>query len=225
MLRIIGNYKLRRSFVVSVQFGGKFKSMTMWFKLLVLISALSFALAASSPRKLFKIGFDAEDVLDDGEEVSIVPLRDPFDNLDYRLPNNTKPLRYDIQLTTDIHKGNFTFVGRVTIQIEAIENSTEITMHYRELTIVNVALLGSSGETIQSNVPFTKKEDVEFLIITPTQRLTENTFYLIVIDYIGELRDDDAGFYRSSYVDISGSKKWLATTQFESTDARHAFPW
>jgi aminopeptidase N len=194
----------------------------MWLKLLLLISALSFALAASNPRKLYKTT-ESDD--ENESEVLITPFTDPFDNIDYRLPNNSKPLRYDIFLSTDNHKGNFTFTGRVTIQIQVIENSTEVTLHYRELTIVNVALLRSGGGTIQSNVAFTQREDVEFLIIRPTVRLIEGTIYSIVITYIGELRNDDAGFYRSSYLDISNTRRWLATTQFESTDARHAFPW
>lgn len=190
----------------------------MWFKLLVLVGAVSFSLASLTPRKLYK-------TQNDENEVQFAPFKDPFDNIDYRLPNDTKPIRYEISLATDIHSGNFTFTGRVAILIQAIVNSTEITLHSRQLTIVNVALQRSSGATIQSNVSFTQKDDTEFLILKPTRSLVAGTNYSVIINYIGNLRNDDAGFYRSSYMDISGTTKWLATTQFESTDARHAFPW
>ena len=33
-----------------------------------------------------------------------------------------------------------------------------------------------------------------------------------------------AGFYRSTYTDIDGNKKLMASTQFESIDARRCFP-
>lgn len=213
-------YKFDSRIKFSVQFRFEFKPNKMWLKLLLLIGTLTFALADSGPRKLYKT--QDEEVSD---ELLIAPFRDPYDNIDYRLPNNTKPIRYDIKLTTDVHNENFTFTGRVTIEIEAVENSAEVTLHYRLLTIVNVALLRSTGGTIQPNVPFTANDTLEFLIIKPTQRLIAGTRYLIAIDYVGILRNDDAGFYRSSYVDILGTRKWLATTQFESTDARHAFPW
>ena len=47
----------------------------------------------------------------------------------------------------------------------------------------------------------------------------------VSIDYTGFLNDDLVGFYKSSYITSeSGEKKWMAVTQFESTDARRAFP-
>lgn len=47
---------------------------------------------------------------------------------------------------------------------------------------------------------------------------------MLSIKYIGFLNNQMAGFYRSSYTDIHGQKKIMASTQFEALDARRAFP-
>ncbi|MCZ6461098.1 MAG: M1 family aminopeptidase, partial [Actinobacteria bacterium] len=44
------------------------------------------------------------------------------------------------------------------------------------------------------------------------------------ISFEGVLNDDLRGFYRSVYTDGDGNEKTIATTQFEATDARRAFP-
>jgi puromycin-sensitive aminopeptidase len=47
------------------------------------------------------------------------------------------------------------------------------------------------------------------------------------MSFTGELNDKMVGFYRSSQeVPVNGTieKRWIATTQFEPTDARKAFP-
>lgn len=44
------------------------------------------------------------------------------------------------------------------------------------------------------------------------------------IQYNGCLNDKMAGFYRSSYQDIEGNQKIMASTQFEPIDARRCFP-
>jgi len=48
--------------------------------------------------------------------------------------------------------------------------------------------------------------------------------YIVVMDFIGVLNDQMCGLYRSVYTDIYGNSKIMATTQFEATDARRAFP-
>jgi hypothetical protein len=58
-------------------------------------------------------------------------------------------------------------------------------------------------------------------IPAPTKK---NQFELSMF-FAGKINDFLAGFYRSSYNDPKdGSLKWLAVTQFESIDARRAFP-
>ena len=44
------------------------------------------------------------------------------------------------------------------------------------------------------------------------------------IVYTGFLNNQMAGFYRSSYKNIHGESKIMASTQFEALDARRCFP-
>lgn len=160
------------------------------------------------------------------EIISFAPYRDDVDGKDYRLPNNTRPLRYDVTLTTDVHLGEAAFTGNVRIRFEVLENTNEITLHTRQLTIEKIDLFSTpdSPVLVQSNVQFTENEDVEFLVIRPTAQVNRGQEYIVDITYRGFLRDDNMGFYRSTYKNPQGQTVWLATTQFEQTDARHAFP-
>lgn len=196
----------------------------MWLKVLLFVCIAVFAYAGSNPKRFYKRQPNEYVEFQDNEE-TVAPFVDPTDGISYRLPNDTVPLRYDIFLSTDVHAANFGFDGRVRIQIQAIVNTPNITLHYRQLTITSVTLFDADENTIQSNVPYVRRNVEEFMDIQPTQPLVSGTIYWVDISYIGILRTDDAGFYRSSYLNPAGERIWLATTQFESTDARHAFPW
>lgn len=158
------------------------------------------------------------------ETVAFAPYIDDVDGKAYRLPNITKPIRYDISLTTDVHRGETAFSGTVRITIEAVESTNEITVHYRQITIEEITLYSAASVLLQENVAFSEIEDVEFLVIKPSTPLVATQQYIVQIVYRGLLRDDNMGFYRSSYKNPEGQTVWLATTQFEQTDARHAFP-
>lgn len=180
--------------------------------------------AETVPRNFIKL-----EVLDDLVEESkgngkISVLNNYNDGKNYRLPNNTIPLHYDIVLRTNIHRPEFEFFGDVKIRIQAIETTNNITLHYRGQNIVAVDLSNADGELIE-RPSWRLQEDVDFLIIEPAAQLIKGKIYQVRISYNGILRDDNRGFYRSSYVDDRGRTHWLASTQFESTNARHAFPW
>lgn len=181
------------------------------------IFAVIVAVAQSIPMP-FRLEVPADEI------IQIAPYRDDIDGKDYRLPNNTIPLHYDVWLSTDIHRGETAFTGNVKIRIRAVENTAQITLHYRQITIENIVLRNNLNNVIQDNVTFSFVEDLEFLQVNPTSSLVAGLEYVLEITYHGLLRDDNMGFYRSSYKNPQGQTVWLATTQFEQTDARHAFP-
>lgn len=146
------------------------------------------------------------------------------DELNYRLPNDSRPLRYDLWLKTDVHQNLFDFTGRVKIHITIIESTQRITLHARQLTIDNIDILNRDGSLVQSNLNHEYDDVLEFLIISLPVEFMENDQIILDISYHGILREDGSGFYRASYRNVDGEAVWFATTQFEMTDARHAMP-
>lgn len=138
--------------------------------------------------------------------VLFVVGQDSDGNLSYRLPNNTIPETYDITLQTWINEANFTFTGIVRIGIIIANSPTKtISLHYRQLTILNVVLYDNS--TIVPIESYTYIANRELLVISTTSDLEANRRFSLVISYIGTIREDNGGFYRSSWVDENGVRK------------------
>lgn len=190
----------------------------MWLKLLVLIVGAATVIAVDDLRDLYM-------KIDAGEEIEISPLVDPYDGISYRLPNDTSPLTYDVWLTTDIHRGEFAFDGRVMIRFEVLETTNEVIIQYRLMTIQSINLFNADGVMIEENVDYFQNDTVEFLHIRPTQQLLEGQQFSVQVFYNGSIRDNGLGIYSASYINPSGNRTWLATTQFQANEARHAFPW
>mmetsp|Transcript_7913 Transcript_7913/g.17501 ORF Transcript_7913/g.17501 Transcript_7913/m.17501 type:complete len:891 (+) Transcript_7913:76-2748(+) len=139
------------------------------------------------------------------------------------LPDALLPSRYDLRLTPDLEK--FVFDGKVTITVEVSEAVDEVSLHARELGIVSASFKagadGSGAVTEVTTISMNLKSKVlklgfaEMLPVGPGQ---------LEIEYTGILNDQMAGFYRSSYKDINGVSKIMASTQFEAIDARRCFP-
>ncbi|XP_004523069.1 aminopeptidase N [Ceratitis capitata] len=146
--------------------------------------------------------------------------------LDYRLPNTTEPIHYDIELTTNVHNGTTKFTGTVKIQLRVVEDTRTIVLHARQLTGYIATIRNATSET-EEVLTTSYEEEREFLSLTPTNtslNFLADSEWVLTISYEGVLRTDNGGFYLSTYTDSTGRERYLATTQFESTDARHAFP-
>ncbi|KAF6203836.1 hypothetical protein GE061_002171 [Apolygus lucorum] len=153
-------------------------------------------------------------------------------NLYVRLPTSVVPHAYNLKLIPFLQQGNFNFSGNVDITINVTLATYNITLHSADLTILKTsvrrvveenAVMDEDSPDFQ--IPIRKTEfDLkrEFYVIH-LNRLLEPGQYKVNIEFTGILNDALQGFYRSSYVN-NNVTWWIATTQFQSTDARRAFP-
>jgi puromycin-sensitive aminopeptidase len=138
---------------------------------------------------------------------------------DYRLPTGISPNHYKLALTPDLEA--CTFEGTVAIEVSITEPAAEIVFNAAELEIGQTTVVDSTGATHVGTV--TTDEKLERATVTFPNAFSAGDATLHVA-YTGRINDDLRGFYRSTFTDAEGQQRVIATTQFESTDARRAFP-
>ncbi len=137
----------------------------------------------------------------------------------FRLPKNVVPSNYAIELTPDLEK--FTFSGQVAIEVDVLSPVSEVKINAKELEISDFHAV-NAGET-RHNGTVSIDHDTEIATISFAGKLGAGKWTLHST-FTGTLNDKLKGFYRSIWTDAQGGKHTIATTQFESTDARRAFP-
>src|SRR5437763_13471661 len=137
----------------------------------------------------------------------------------YRSPTTVTPERYQIRLTPDLSAARFAGEEKVLLQIQ--EPVREIILNAAELELKSVSIKGSSSTTVQGEAVLDTENEQATLKFA--QELNPGRWELR-LTFSGILNDKLHGFYRSTYKDANGKEKALASTQFESTDARRAFP-
>lgn len=135
------------------------------------------------------------------------------------LPKNIKPLHYQLELKPDIH--NFTFSGNETIDVSISESSSVVVMNALDIAIESASITINGAILNAENISYNKEAETCTLIFSQQIPIGNGE---IKIAFTGILNDKLRGFYRSQYVDPEGNTQYLATTQFEATDARQAFP-
>ena len=138
----------------------------------------------------------------------------------YRLPRNVRPIRYDLTLEPDLASASF--IGSVAITIEVSEAIDAVVLNAAELDISRANVVIGTGDTVEST-NITINETTERATIAFGSTLPVGTA-VMHCEFTGILNDKLRGFYRSTYTDDAGVEHTIATTQFESTQARRAFP-
>ncbi len=141
------------------------------------------------------------------------------DRKPYRLPTNVVPERYEIKLAPDLSAAKFTGEERIVVQV--LEPVQQVIVNAAELDFQAVSIKGPGGKLTAANVSLDSENEQAIFNFPDT--LNPGRWEL-QITFSGILNDKLHGFYRSTYKDPNGLEKTLASTQFESTDARRAFP-
>ncbi len=141
------------------------------------------------------------------------------DEQSYKLPATVRPERYQIRLTPDLTA--FTFAGEEIVAVQVLEPTPEISLNAAELQVHSASVISQNGRTSTGTIAL--DEINERAIFTFPEPLAPGSHQLR-LTFSGILNDKLHGFYRSTYKDANGQDKVLASTQFESTDARRAFP-
>jgi aminopeptidase N len=130
-----------------------------------------------------------------------------------RLPRTAVPDHYDLTFTPDLQKARF--AGDEIIQVEVPAPTRSITLNALDLDFQS-ADMASGGVTEQARV--TMDGEKQMATLSVERPLPAGTAQ-IHIRFTGILNDKLRGFYLAR----SGGRRY-AVTQFESTDARRAFP-
>ena len=132
----------------------------------------------------------------------------------YRLPTTVVPSAYDLVLEPDLESA--TFLGEVSIQVEVVEATSEVVLNAIDLQLDAAEVDGQPAEvTLDADHGRATLRLPEPIETGPAT---------VHLRFLGTLNDKLRGFYRSTFKDSAGTEHTIATTQFESTDARRAFP-
>jgi len=140
------------------------------------------------------------------------------------LPTNVRPVHYHLSLRPNL--STFKFDGRVQVKLQVNQDSNIITLNAHELNLSSAKLQSSAlkTESSQEATDIAYDQQKNTVTLTFAESVPAKSEAVLDIVFDGTLNEQMAGFYRSSYKDATGETKYLATTQFEATDARRAFP-
>lgn len=141
----------------------------------------------------------------------------PWDRM--RLPQTAYPLHYDLTIHPNLTTLDFTGVARIELDVR--HDTSVVVLHAKQMRVSNAVLLAPEGVRplrVLEYPPFHQ------LALVSDSVLTRGRRYEVHLEFAANLSDSYHGFYKSSYRTSSGEVRVLASTQFEATFARGAFP-
>jgi puromycin-sensitive aminopeptidase len=146
---------------------------------------------------------------------------------DARLPALVKPTHYEL-FYKHLDFERFTFEGSVSIRCTALQSlkETQVVLNAFDLQLIRATLSTNddNSTTEAETFHYHLRQQRCTIIFGAVNFVQESKDYVLLIDFRGTLNDQMCGLYRSTYIGLGGKTHIMASTQFEATDARRAFP-
>ena len=170
----------------------------------IIIVALIAALARPSPPACSQDTQSEEDVKPE-ENDFIATNGEKFPWTSIRLPDTVIPVSYDLYMHPDLVALNFK--GHVNISVTVSESTDFMIIHKYKLNYTTVVLTDT-----EANKPVEIKKTLEYVKFQQFMVMTKNKLqkgkqYVLTISFYGDLADNFAGFYKSSYTNKEGEKR------------------
>jgi len=137
----------------------------------------------------------------------------------YRLSDEVLPRAYRIFMAPDLVAE--TFKGSVEIDLAITTPQEAIVLNAIDLELDSATLTYPDGSSESCAITLAPETERAFF---STGTTIERSSATLRIEFHAPLSEKLVGFYLSRFVDPEGKTRTIATTQFESTDARRAFP-
>lgn len=134
------------------------------------------------------------------------------------LPVDVLPTHYSLELTPDLENLDFHCDEEINVNITK-EGVSSVTLHSKEIFIESASFKSNSNAANPSVVEINYNTQYTTVTLVFDGPLAAGEGKLF-ISFRGILNGDMCGFYKSAYVDANGTRKVMASTQFEALDAR-----
>jgi puromycin-sensitive aminopeptidase len=142
------------------------------------------------------------------------------DESTFRLPRNVVPSRYDISIETDLDASRFR--GEEDVTVRVVEATPTIVLNAKELELSDVRVSSIDGGAVEVTAVDVDDER-ERVTVSLAEPVTPGE-WVVHLAFAAPLNERLVGYYRSTFEDGDGVERAIATSHFEATDARRAFP-
>ncbi|KAJ5722092.1 Alanine/arginine aminopeptidase [Penicillium malachiteum] len=148
------------------------------------------------------------------------------------LPDVAKPINYHVSLFDLQLGGSWGYKGLLKIDTKITRATKEIVLNSKEIEVQDAVVFGKDGSELAKSTEITYDKTSERVSLKFSQEVAPSDVVLS-INFTGTMNNAMAGFYRSKYTPVGepgadtpkdGDTYYMLSTQFESCDARRAFP-